>query len=275
MTTKAPLVLCYHAVRDLSDDPVLAQYGVARDAFAAQMDSLATRGFRFLTPDDLVAVLGGATPPSPRSVLVTFDDCYEELADVASDVLEPRGIRAIAFAVTGMPSGTNEWDQVIGARRLRLLDAGGLRRAALHGIEIGCHSRSHRSMPRLSDIELDEETKGAADDLAALGVQRPRFFAFPHGQHDGRVRAAVRRAGFAAAFGLYPTRVRAGSDRFAVPRVEILARDAGRRFVMKTEWPAVERLRGMFVNRLAVPAMAVGNAVRAKLSRAGGGGQGS
>jgi peptidoglycan/xylan/chitin deacetylase (PgdA/CDA1 family) len=233
------LTLCYHAIADLSGDPILSQYGIDQKTFAAQLDSLRARGFHFVTPDDLLALFSGAGTLPQRAVLLTFDDCYEELADVARSVLQPRGIEAIAFAVSGMASGTNEWDQRIGAGRLRLLDQKGLRVLAGLGVEIGCHSRSHTYLPTLTDHEVDEETRMAADDIEAMGLARPRFFAFPHGLHDKRSRAAVKSAGYTAAFGLGRRRTTSASDRFALPRVEILARDHGWRFLMKTRWPTL------------------------------------
>ena len=236
------LVLCYHAIADLSGDPVLADYGIDRATFAAQLDDLSARGFRFVGPDDLLGLMNGRRPVPAKAVLITFDDCYAELADVARSILEPRGVRAIAFAVSGMASGTNEWDQAIGARTLRLLDARGLQELHEHGVEVGCHSRSHRPMPSLAAEDLPEETVGAAGEIAALGIPRPRFFAYPHGQHDDDVRAAIRSAGFAGAFGLLSRRVTGESDRFALPRVEILASDTGWRFRFKTEYPRLVRL---------------------------------
>lgn len=236
------LVLCYHAVADLSADPVLQQYGVDPKNFEEQLDRLRSRGFNFISPDEFAASVDGSARLPTRPALLTFDDCYEELPEVAETILEPRGIKAIAFAVSGIASNTNEWDQAIGAARLRLLDGPGLGKLASHGIEIGCHSRTHRPLPSVAGCDLKPETIGAADDLEALGLPRPRFFAYPHGQHDARSRQAVRDAGFAAAFDVFCRRVTPISDRYALPRVEILARDRGWRFDFKTKWPQLERL---------------------------------
>lgn len=236
------LTLCYHGISDLSGDLVLSQYGIDPEAFASQLDSLRARGFAFVTPEDLIALLSGVGTVPDRAVLLTFDDCYEELVDVARDILRPRGISAIAFAVSGMRSGTNEWDQKIGARHLRLLTSDGLRELSGLGVEIGCHSRSHAYLPSLSDEALESETRSAADDLEKLGLPRPRFFAYPHGMHDRRSRIAVRSADFAAAFGLSRKHVTRKSDRFDLPRIEILARDRGWRFNMKTRWPRLAPL---------------------------------
>lgn len=239
------LVLCYHAIADLSGDTVMGEYGIRREVFADQLDELIERGFVFIAPDELVALLERAGRVPRKSVLLTFDDCYEDLLEVARTILEPRGVPAIAFAVTGMPSGTNEWDQAVGARKLRLLDSAGLIELSRHGVEIGCHSRSHRPLESLDDEVLCAETDGARKDLEALGLRTPRFFAYPHGVHDPGACAAVGAAGFTAAFGLLSRRADHVSDRFALPRVEVLARDSGWRFTLKTTYPALAPLTRM------------------------------
>lgn len=258
-TSERLLVLCYHAIADLSEDPLLADYGIDRATFQDQLDSLLGRGFTFVDPDEAAAFFSEAGRLPSKAILLTFDDCYEELSEIAREVLVPRGIRAIAFAVSGMRSGTNEWDQAIGAQRLRLLGRNELLELRKLGVEIGCHSRSHRILAGLSDSDLAAETAGAADDLEALGLPRPRFFAYPYGESDHRSRAAVQSAGFLAAFGLSSAQANPWSDRFCLPRVEILARDAGWRFQVKTGWP---RLGAVFSTSSAV------QAARAKLARA-------
>ena len=231
------LILCYHAFTDLSDDARLAPYGIRPELFARHLDELAARGFSFVSPDELARALTAGERLPGKAVLLTFDDCYQELSEVAAEVLAPRGIAGIAFAVSGMASGTNEWDQAHGARRLTLLDDAGLRDLATLGLEIGCHSRSHRRLNGLSVAELEAETSGAAADIAAMGLPAPRFFAYPFGTHDGASRAAVERAGFLAGFALETRRAGYGSDRMALPRVDILGTDRGWRFTLKTAVP--------------------------------------
>lgn len=239
---KRALVLCYHAIADLSGDPLLADYGIDPARFARQLDGLLARGHNFIRLEQLLACLQGKAGLPRRAVLLTFDDCYRELEVVARDILQPRAIPALAFAVSAMVSGSNEWDQKLGARRLELLDAEGLARLRGLGVEIGCHSRTHRSLPSLPEAALSSETAGAADDLERTGLPRPRAFAYPYGERDSRSEQAVREAGFACAFGLRRALAGPASDRFDLPRVELLARDHGWRFRAKTAFPRLSRV---------------------------------
>ena len=241
------LVLCYHAIEDQSDDPVLAPYGVAPDLFRKQLDSLTKRGFTFVSPDQFTFFLQGDALLPSRPVLLTFDDGYADLPETARTILRPRKIDALAFAVTG-PS-TNEWDQPYGAKTKDLVTAGQRRELTGLGVEIGSHSRTHREMPLLAGEELATEAAGSLEDLRAGGLN-PRFFAYPYGALNASSKKAVADAGYCAAFGTAHRRVRRSDDRFDLPRVMIHATDRGWRFRTKTAapriWGSIERIRRTF-----------------------------
>ena len=232
--SQRPLVLCYHAIEDQSGDPVLAPYGVPPDLFVAQLESLGRRGFSFISPAQLAAFLDSGAPLPRRPLLLTFDDGYADLTDVARTVLHPRGIEALVFVVTG-PT-TNDWDQLHGARPKALLTAAQRDKLESLGIEIGSHSRTHREMPLLAGRELAAEASGSFEDLRAGGLN-PRFFAYPYGAVCADAREAVAQARFVAAFGTGHRRVKPGDDRFALPRAIVLSSDRGWRFRMKTAAP--------------------------------------
>ena len=238
------LVLAYHAVADLSDDPVLWDYGVPPRRLAAQLDALARRGYAFVSLEDVITAFEGGTPLPARAALLTFDDAYAHLHGAALPLLAERGIPAVVFAVAGMLGGTNEWDRGLGARRLDLLDEAGLAELSAAGIEVGAHSVSHVLLPPLADAELEEEVRGAAERLESAGLPRPRAFSYPHGEHDARVVRAVADAGYALAFTVTPGIAERSADRLALPRVEVLNSDRGARFQLRVAaagWPGFAR----------------------------------
>jgi peptidoglycan/xylan/chitin deacetylase (PgdA/CDA1 family) len=172
------------------------------------------------------------------------------LTSVARQVLQPRGIQGLAFVVTGPTS--NEWDQAWGAAPIDLLTREQHKELVELGIEIGSHSRTHREMRQLDDVEQEAETAGSLKDLARDGLPPPRFFAYPYGATDDRSRAAVNEAGFQAAFGLQQRRLHRGSNRFDLPRVIVLAADRGWRFRAKTAAPRLFNLYTRALRRLGV-----------------------
>ena len=232
------LVLAYHAIADLRGAGILEPYGVPPSMFRRQLGLLERLGFTLISPDEFLRYLNGNAGLPRRPVLLTFDDCHESLLHAALPALQERGARALAFAVSGQIGGSNVWDQARGAPRLRLLDGAGLRVLAEGGVEIGSHSRNHPQLPRLPELALSDEIGGSADDLEGTGLPRPRMFAYPHGEHDPRVRMAVADARMVAAFTIESGRMKRGADPFQIPRLEILRRDRGVRFLWKLFVPS-------------------------------------
>jgi peptidoglycan/xylan/chitin deacetylase (PgdA/CDA1 family) len=249
---QALLVLCYHAIRDLAADPLLKPYAIPHAMFERHIGNLMRRGYHFVGGKEFAAYLSGEAGLPRKPVLLTFDDCYEDLLLAAAPILEKHAIPAVAFAVTGLASNSNEWDHRKGCTHLRLLDEQGLRAAAKTQIEIGAHSRTHRSLVGLSSSELSGETAGAASDIEAKGLPRPRYFAYPYGEEDQTVRDAVKHAGFEAGFSLASRRFTRDSDPMAIPRIEVLCQDTGLRFWLKTSLPEVVSILRYFARRASM-----------------------
>jgi GT2 family glycosyltransferase/peptidoglycan/xylan/chitin deacetylase (PgdA/CDA1 family) len=235
------VVLAYHAVSDLGDDPVLAEYGIPQERLAAQLDALAEHGWAFVDLDTVLDALDGRRSLPPRAALVTFDDCYLDLLSDGCPVLAERGIPALAFAVAGLTGAANEWDRPLGARELRLLDVEGLRELSSRGVEIGSHAMTHRPLPRLLPEEVVTEVTESAARLESLGLPRPRALSYPHGESSPAVEATVLEAGYLAAFTVTPGIADRGVSRWALPRVEVLASDSVGMLRLKlatARWPA-------------------------------------
>ena len=228
-----PRVLAYHSIRILPADSPLAPYTISPEVFSRQIDTLLEAGFRFLNGDELLGYLERRTDPPPRSVLLTFDDCYVDLADTVLPILRERRVPALAFAVSGEIGGVNSWDRHLGAPEISLLDGQGLKTLAASGIEVGAHSHTHRMLPRVSPRELGSEVGGAAATIRDLGLPLPRFFSYPHGECNQQVMAAVKAGGMRAAFTVRSGTVARRSNPLRLPRIEILPIHVGTRFALR------------------------------------------
>jgi peptidoglycan/xylan/chitin deacetylase (PgdA/CDA1 family)/GT2 family glycosyltransferase len=249
LSTGEAVVLAYHAVADLGDDP-LREYGVPAERLERQLDALGAEGWAFIDLDTLLGALAGEERLPKRALLVTFDDAYADLLADGCPVLEKRGIPAVAFAVAGSVGGVNDWRRE-GAAELPLLDAEGLHELARRGVEIGSHCMTHRQLPKVSGEEIDGELRGSADALRELGLPRPRALAYPHGEWSAEVAAGVHAAGYEAAFTVAPGRVERSANRYALPRIEVLAGDTPRTLKIKiatARWP--QWLRDRLLRRL-------------------------
>jgi peptidoglycan/xylan/chitin deacetylase (PgdA/CDA1 family) len=245
-------VLAYHAITDLVDAERLKPWRILEATFRRQIATLRYLGFKFITPEDFVHFMCGRTAVPRKAVLLTFDDCYCDLIQVAP-FLRAKHIRAIAFAVSGQLGGTNKWNEVPCGLRFRLLNAVELQRLQTMGIEVGAHSRTHRSLRGLDAQALSAEISGSIAALEATGLRRPRFFAYPYGHYDAQAQRSIRNSGVVAAFTTNMGIVSPTTDPTCLPRIEILRSDVGLKFILKVlfaqSWP---RLRFGLGNPRAV-----------------------
>jgi glycosyltransferase involved in cell wall biosynthesis/peptidoglycan/xylan/chitin deacetylase (PgdA/CDA1 family) len=218
-------VIAYHSVSDLREDPVLAEYGVRAGRLAAQLDALSACGFHFVDLESLLTALNGERQLAPRAILVTFDDAYVDLLEAGLPILTERGIPAVAFAVSGHVGGTNAWERRAGTLVLDLLDEAGLRSISDQGVAVGSHGMTHRPVVGLDPAELDRELQESARQLGSFRLPTPSAFSYPHGEWNREVADAVKRAGYVAAFTVDPGVIRRSTDRYALPRIEVLASD--------------------------------------------------
>jgi peptidoglycan/xylan/chitin deacetylase (PgdA/CDA1 family) len=217
-------ILCYHSIADMGDSPN-ADYRMPPGLFEAQIKAVLTLRYSFIEPRDFDLLVAGKMSPKPRSVLLTFDDCYQDLVDAAFPILERYGIKAMAFCVTGHLGGHNDWDRGK-APALPLAGVDQLKRLEGAGWVIGAHTRSHPDLTTLAAAEVAEEIGGSIGDLEAAGLETPRFLAYPYGFSNDQVVQACRELGLSGAFTVEAGKFEPGEDPFRIPRIEVL-RSAG------------------------------------------------
>ena len=101
-----------------------------------------------------------------------------------------------------------------------LLDRQGIAALATTGVTIGFHTIDHLRLPGLDDSTLQDAASRGRDDLSSATGRPVQFFAYPYGKVDLRSAAAVREAGFVAAFTGRPAPSRHDDDRYQLGRWE-------------------------------------------------------
>ena len=133
-------------------------------------------------------------PDTPRGVALTFDDGMRTVFTEALPILRSHSSPAHLFLTTGVVGTTNRWPSQPPTaplfKMLRWSEIEALQRA---GMRIEAHTVSHPDLRQLADTELRDECESAEEAIASrLGV-RPRYFAYPYGFYDSRVRAIARK----------------------------------------------------------------------------------
>ena len=219
-----PMVLMYHAVADVPEDP--NQLCVSPARFAEQMAWLGRRGLRGVSVGTLVEAM--AAGRHRGLVGITFDDGYTSVLESALPELQRRGFGASVFIISRRLGGSNEWDE---GPAWPLLDAEGVRALAAAGLEIGSHSATHVRLAGLAPGQLATEVAASRADLAELLQAEIRGFAFPYGSMDAAARRAVRDAGYAYACAVETPRSELGL--MALPRIYVGERDSAVRMTAK------------------------------------------
>lgn len=225
-----PLVVCYHSVSDEWQH----QLAVTPRAFEQQLSSLLRRRYRPVAAEQVLDA-------PKRGLHVTFDDAYADLIPNALPVLERLGIPATIFAATafadqGTPLAVPELANEAGARpeRLKTMSWDELAMLVERGFAVASHTVSHPHLTQLSDAELGRELADSRAEVESRLGRPCTLLAYPYGEHDERVHAAVRRTGYEAAFALGPGSSR--QNRYALPRVDLYRRDSLPRATLKTSF---------------------------------------
>src|SRR5258705_10567003 len=100
------------------------------------------------------------------AVTLSFDDGWKSVYENAFPLLEQAGIKATHYIVSGYLDDS-QFPLYMNTRDIRELNR--------MGHEIGCHTSSHRHLPRESDRIIESEVRLSLEYLRELKVQIETF----------------------------------------------------------------------------------------------------
>ncbi len=204
-------ILCYHAVGEDTGGP-LAPWAMSTARFDEHLDALADAGYVPLALEDLLTRVhdrGAAVPE--RTVVLTVDDGYADMADTIWPRLADRGWPATLFVTTGLVGGS--------FLDRPMLSRGQLVDLAADGLALGAHGHRHLALDAVDRAVARDEIHRSRDLLAAWTGRPVTTFAYPHGHHDRATRQLVVEAGFRGACGVKQALSSTEDDRFALARI--------------------------------------------------------
>jgi GT2 family glycosyltransferase/peptidoglycan/xylan/chitin deacetylase (PgdA/CDA1 family) len=211
-------ILMYHSI-SAPQNAREATYYISPSRFRRQLGWLQLRGYNHVAPSDWLE-----EKPANRNVLLTFDDAYDDLHRELLSAVEEFNIKPLVFVVAGRIGGTNDWDARQGLRQRSLLSLDQMREMQRFGVQFGSHSLTHPLLTKLSTAELLREVRDSKSRLEdALGAP-VEWFAYPYGDVDRRVRAAVLEAAYKASV-TTDAGMNRWQDPLALQRLEIDERD--------------------------------------------------
>jgi len=163
---------------------------------------------------DLQTFLMGLAAPASlprRSALLTFDDGYRSMRQVALPWLRRFGYPGVLFVPTDFIGKCNEFDAGVEPQEA-ICDWDDLRELDRYGVSIQSHGASHRRFSELTPAELEDELRRSKATLEAGLGKAVETIAYPFGDGGVDLQAvdrALERIGYQAAclYGGGPNRV--------------------------------------------------------------------
>jgi peptidoglycan/xylan/chitin deacetylase (PgdA/CDA1 family) len=210
-------ILYYHRI-DPAEDHISC---LSPERFAAQMNYLAGKGYWVFPLDEIPVYLRQGTPFPPKSVVLTFDDGFKDNYTYAYPILANLRFRATIFLVGGYIGGQELPVLTRYKRRCLPLSWTEIEEMSKNRISFGAHSLTHPQLTRLAPTEVQREVLGSKKLIEDRLGKEVKFFCYPRGDFDDRVKAIVAKAGFSGACTIRPGATSLRSDLFALPRVYI------------------------------------------------------
>ncbi len=149
------------------------------------METLAASGVKVAR----LAELRSTTAPA---VALTFDDGFQNFADVAAPLLARYRFPATVFLVTEYCGRSNDWpSQWGGIPRLSLMSWSTIADLARAGIEFGAHTTTHADLTRLDEAAAREEILSSKQRVEEATGRPALAFAYPYGHISEPARRIV------------------------------------------------------------------------------------
>ncbi len=214
-------VVMYHRIVDARPEGSRHGTWVTKVRFAAQLASLARRGYATITFRDYAAYLDGARALPSRPVILTFDDGYADNYSNAFPLLREHGMTAVIFLIADRNVTTNLWDAAGGEPQVPLLASDQVREMGDYGIEFGSHTVSHARLCDLAPEQLAEELEGSRRALEQRFGRPVLSLCYPYGAVNAAVKEATERAGYGFGVASDSGPLRFGADLFEIRRVQV------------------------------------------------------
>lgn len=210
-----PVILTYHSISD-GDSPLK----IPPQLFAEQMEWLRDNA-RVVPLGEIVAALADRKPLPERTVVLTFDDGFQNFYTSAAPLLHRWGLPATVFLPTGYCGRKNGWPgQPLWIDQEPLLDWRQVEELARQGFAFGAHSVNHPILTRLPIGESQWEITQCKTQLEEHVGQLVEFFCYPYGRWDPAVRNVVS-LHYRGACATIARAVGRNSDPFVLPRADV------------------------------------------------------
>jgi len=201
-------ILMYHRISDGPNESLC----VSPDSFDRQMGYIKWRGYNVISLDELVNGIKNDKRFKHNTVVITFDDGYEDNYLRAYPVLKNCGFPATIFLISNYidkKEGFLRWQQI----KEMMKDS---------KITFGGHTKNNVYLPDLKNKgKLKNEIAGCKKDIEAKIGQKINYFCYPTGGFTDEIKKIVKKAGYKGACTTNRGFARFNKDLYELKRIKI------------------------------------------------------
>ncbi len=211
-------VLVYHQFAEDHSDKMT----IKAEDFYEQMLWLKKNGYAVISLDQLLDFMDFEIPLPEKSVVITIDDGWRSVYDLAYPILKKFGFQATLFVYTDFIGGEKalQWSYI--------------EEMAQNGFDVQSHTLSHRNLTMIGSGEpfeeyfkfLVKELEGSKKLIEEYLNSQCRYLAYPFGETNELVTALAKKTGYRAAFTVRRGSTQVLENRYTVPR-SVIYGDAG------------------------------------------------
>jgi peptidoglycan/xylan/chitin deacetylase (PgdA/CDA1 family) len=207
-------ILMYHSISEGAHPTQIAP-----SVFAEQIEAIAASGVPVIGLDAVADGLSGKTDLAPRSVVITFDDAFQDFADAAWPILKCHGFAPVVYVPTGHVGGHAGWPGA-SEPHLPIMGWDTIRALAADGIDFQSHSVTHPDLTQLDATDLESELRASKDRLEHELGHKIAHFAPPYGASNDMVLREIN-THYTTSCGTRLDSAHSGSSRLDLPRLEM------------------------------------------------------
>jgi peptidoglycan/xylan/chitin deacetylase (PgdA/CDA1 family) len=218
--------LLYHRVgteEDCGTSPITC---ISIENFEMQLNYLLEQKYYFATLDEVVKYVKAEITLPEKTIIITFDDGFQDNYKYAFPVLKKRGIKAAIFINTGFIGRRLSAKEAFGEIEsqskdifFNFLSWDEIMEMSNNGIDFEPHTHTHANLTVLTEPEIEKEIKLSKDILEERLSKPAKHFSYPYGEYNESVRDFVRKMGFESIWAVRPcVNLKPKMDLYTLPR---------------------------------------------------------
>lgn len=190
---------------------------VSPERFRQQMEFLRKFDYQVISLDELVKGIKDKKKIPRNTVVITFDDGYEDNFTHALPILQEYRYPSTVFVCPDFIGKVREGEAYLSWEQLEMMKNA--------GISLQSHAMTHAYLPELNldDMRYEiEESKRILEEELNVPVE---YFAYPIGGFTPDIKEAVKKAGYKAAFTTNRGHDRFDKDIYEINRIRFSEKD--------------------------------------------------